>query len=41
MVENGGIKNIIQAGKENNVQHILYISALGVKADIPLQQNGM
>ena len=35
MVEHGGIKNIIQAGKENNVQHILYISALGVKADTP------
>ncbi len=35
MVEHGGIKNIIQAGKENNVQHILYISALGVRADTP------
>ena len=35
MVEHGGIKNIIQAGKENGVQHILYISALGVKPNAP------
>jgi NADH dehydrogenase len=35
MVEHGGIKNIIQAGKENGVKHILYISALGVKPDAP------
>lgn len=35
MVEHGGIKNIIQAGKENGVRHILYISALGVKSDSP------
>lgn len=35
MVEHGGIKNIIQAGKENNVSHILYISALGVKPGAP------
>lgn len=35
MVEHGGIKNIIQAGKENGVQHILYISVLGVKHNAP------
>jgi uncharacterized protein YbjT (DUF2867 family) len=35
MVEHGGIKNIIQAGKENAVQHILYTSVLGVKPNVP------
>ena len=35
MVEHGGIKNIIQVGKENVVKHILYISALGVEHDAP------
>ena len=31
VVEHGGIKNIIQAGKENGVKHILYTSVLGVE----------
>ena len=31
MVEHGGIKNIIQASKENGVKHILYTSVLGVE----------
>jgi uncharacterized protein YbjT (DUF2867 family) len=35
MVEHGGIKNIIQAGKENGVKHILYTSVLGVEPDSP------
>ena len=35
MVEHGGIKNIIQAGKENGVKHILYTSVLGVALDAP------
>ncbi|MEI6126059.1 MAG: NAD(P)H-binding protein [Pseudomonadota bacterium] len=35
MVEHGGIKNIIQAGREAGVKHIMYISALGVDKDVP------
>lgn len=35
MVEHGGIKNIIEAGKENGVRHILYTSVLGVEPDSP------
>ena len=35
MVEHGGIKNIIQAGKENGVRHILYISVLRIKPGTP------
>jgi len=35
MVEHGGMKNIIQAGKENGVKHILYTSVLGVEPDAP------
>ena len=35
MVEHGGIKNIIQAGKENSVKHILYTSVLGVEPHSP------
>lgn len=35
MVEHGGIKNIIQAGKENRVKHILYTSVLGVEPGVP------
>ena len=35
MVEHGGIKNIIQAGKENGVKHILYTSVLGVAPEAP------
>ena len=35
MVEHGGIKNIIQAGKENGVKHILYTSVLGVEPNSP------
>jgi uncharacterized protein YbjT (DUF2867 family) len=31
IVEHGGIKNIIQAGKENGVKHILYTSVMGVE----------
>ena len=33
MVEHGGIKNIVRAGKENGVTHILYTSVLGVEPD--------
>jgi uncharacterized protein YbjT (DUF2867 family) len=35
MVEHGGIKNIIQAGKKNGVKHILYTSVLGVEPHSP------
>jgi uncharacterized protein YbjT (DUF2867 family) len=35
MVEHGGIKNVIQAGQQAGVKHILYISALGVDKDVP------
>ena len=35
IVEHGGIKNIIQASKENGVKHILYTSVLGVEANSP------
>jgi len=35
MVEHGGIKNIVQAGKENGVRHILYTSVLGVEPGAP------
>ena len=35
MVEHGGMKNIIQAGRENAVQHILYTSVMGVEPDSP------
>ncbi len=35
MVEHGGLKNIIQASKENGVKHILYTSVLGVEAHLP------
>jgi uncharacterized protein YbjT (DUF2867 family) len=35
MVEHGGMKNLVQAGRENNVQHILYTSVMGVEPDSP------
>lgn len=35
MVEHGGIKNIITAGKETGVTHILYTSVLGVEPGSP------
>ena len=35
MVEHGGMKNLIQAGRENNLQHILYTSVMGVEPDSP------
>jgi uncharacterized protein YbjT (DUF2867 family) len=35
MVEHGGMKNLVTAGKENNVSHIMYISVMGVAADAP------
>ena len=35
MVEHGGIKNIIQAGKENGIKHILYTSVLCVEPHSP------
>lgn len=35
MVEHGGMKNIIQAGKENQVKHILYTSVMGVEPNSP------
>lgn len=35
MVEHGGIKNVITAGKQAGVKHIMYISALGVGKDVP------
>ena len=35
MVEHGGMKNIVQAGRENNLQHILYTSVMGVEPDSP------
>lgn len=35
MVEHGGMKNIVKAGKENGVKHILYTSVLGVGPDSP------
>jgi uncharacterized protein YbjT (DUF2867 family) len=37
MVEHGGIKNIIQAGKGNGVKHILYTSVLGVEPHSPVR----
>jgi len=37
MVEHGGMKNVIRAGKENNVKHIMYISSLGARQDSPAQ----
>jgi len=35
MIEHGGIKNIIQAGKESGLKQIMYISSLGARADSP------
>lgn len=35
MVERGGMENVIQAGSTSGLRHILYISALGVGADVP------
>ena len=35
MVEHGGMKNLVQAGRENNLQHILYTSVMGVEPDSP------
>ncbi len=35
MVELGGMRNIISAGKEVGLKHLLYISALGVDAGVP------
>lgn len=35
MVEHGGIRNIIEAGKESGVKHILYTSVLGVEPNAP------
>jgi len=35
MVEHGGIKNIIQAGRQAGVRQIMYISSLGARADSP------
>ena len=35
MVEHGGMKNIIQAGKESQVKHILYSSVMGVEPNSP------
>jgi uncharacterized protein YbjT (DUF2867 family) len=35
MVEHGGMKNIIQAVKENQVKHILYTSVMGVEPNSP------
>jgi uncharacterized protein YbjT (DUF2867 family) len=35
MVEHGGMKNIIQAGKESTVKHILYTSVMGVEPNSP------
>jgi uncharacterized protein YbjT (DUF2867 family) len=35
MVEHGGMKNIIQAGKENQVKHIMYTSVMGVEPNSP------
>ena len=35
MVEHGGMKNIIQAGKESKVKHILYTSVMGVEPNSP------
>jgi len=35
MVEHGGMKNIIQTGKENQVKHILYTSVMGVEPNSP------
>jgi uncharacterized protein YbjT (DUF2867 family) len=35
MVEHGGMKNIIQAGKESQVKHILYTSVMGVEPNSP------
>lgn len=35
MVEHGGVRNIIQAARENGIQHILYTSVLGVEPDSP------
>ncbi len=35
MVEHGGMRNVIAAGKGAGVRHIMYISALGVGKDVP------
>ncbi len=35
MVEHGGMKNLVQAGRENHLQHILYTSVMGVEPDSP------
>ena len=35
MVEHGGMKNLVQAGRENNLQHILYTSVMGVEPNSP------
>lgn len=35
MVEHGGMKNIIQAGKEYQVKHIMYTSVMGVEPNSP------
>ena len=35
MVEHGGMKNIIQAGKESQVKHIMYTSVMGVEPNSP------
>jgi len=35
MVEHGGMKNVIAAGRQSGVKHIMYISALGVGKDVP------
>ncbi len=35
MVEHGGMQNVVQAAIENNVKHVMYISALGVKPQAP------
>lgn len=35
MVEHGGMKNIIEAGRQAGVRHIMYTSALGVGSDVP------
>lgn len=35
MVEHGGMKNLIEAAKENNIEHIIYISVGGVSPDSP------
>ncbi len=35
MVEHGGMKNIIQAGKEHQIKHIMYTSVMGVEPNSP------